>query len=125
MKTYLGGEGILFSGVSFLILSLLSLLFMFATGQFDAAEASVASEGSWIEALLPWRCWVYEATVELEDGRDISWPIDGSLSSKLAVVGVLKAGRSKTCKIDGLRNESSTWGRGRMEVASAEAVMEY
>ena len=125
MKTYLGGEGILFSGVSFLILSLLSLLFMFATGQFDAAEASVASEGSWIEALLSWRCWVYEATVELEDGRDISWPIDGSLSSKLAVVGVLKAGRSKTCKIDGLRNESSTWGRGRMEVASAEAVMEY
>jgi hypothetical protein len=125
MKTYLGGEGILFSGVSFLILSLLSLLFMFATGQFDAAEASVANEGSWIEALLPWRCWVYEATVELEDGRDISWPIDGSLSSKLAVVGVLKAGRSKTCKIDGLRNESSTWGRGRMEVASAEAVMEY
>jgi hypothetical protein len=125
MKTYLGGEGILFSGVPFLILSLLSLLFMFAAGQFDAAEASVASEGSWIEALLPWRCWVYEATVELEDGRDMSWPIDGSLSSKLAVVGVLKAGRSKTCRIDGLRNESSTWGRGRMEVASAEAVMEY
>jgi hypothetical protein len=68
---------------------------------------------------------VYEATVELEDGRDISWPIDGSLSSKLAVIGVLKAGRSKTCRIEGLRNESSTWGRGRIEVASAEAVMEY
>jgi len=67
---------------------------------------------------------VYEATVELEDGRDISWPIDGSLSSKL-VVGVLKAGRSKTCRIEGLRNESSTWGRGRIEVASAEAVMKY
>jgi hypothetical protein len=34
-----------------------------------------------------------------------------------------KAGRSKTCRIEGLRNESTTWGRGRMEVASAEAVM--
>lgn len=39
------------------------------------------------------------------------------------MVDVLKAGRSKTCRIEGLRNESSTWGRGRMEVASAEAVM--
>jgi hypothetical protein len=74
--TYLSGDGILFSGVSFLVLSLLSLLlFMFAAGQFEAAEASVAREGSWIEeALLPCR----EATVELEDGRDISWPIDGN-----------------------------------------------
>jgi hypothetical protein len=123
LEGLLSGDGIFFSGVPFLILSL-SLLFMFAAGQFDAAEASVASEGSWIEALLPCRCWVYEATVELEDGRDISWPIDGSLSSKL-VVGVLKAGRSKTCRIEGLRNESSTWGRGRIEVASAEAVMKY
>lgn len=75
------------------------------------------------EALLPFRCGVCEATVELDEGRDMSWVIDGSLSSKLAAVGVLKAGRSKTCKIDGLRNESSTWGRGRIEVASAEAVM--
>lgn len=58
MKTYLGGEGILFSGVSLLVLSLLSLLFIFAAGQFDAADASVASDGSWIEALLPCRCWV-------------------------------------------------------------------
>jgi len=55
----------------------------------------------------------------------MSWPMDGSLSSKLTVVGVLKAGRSKTCSIEGLRKESSTWGRGRMEVASAEAVMKY
>jgi hypothetical protein len=66
---------------------------------------------------------VYEATVELEEGRDISWPMDGSLSSKLDVVGILKAGRSKACRIEGLRNVSSTWGRGRIEVASAEAVM--
>ncbi|CAE7027723.1 hypothetical protein PTTW11_04297 [Pyrenophora teres f. teres] len=96
---------------------------MLAAGQLDAAEASVAREGSWIEALLPGRWWVKEATVELDEGRDMSWPMDGSLSSKLAVVGVLKAGRSKTCSIEGLRKESSTWGRGRMEVASAEAVM--
>jgi hypothetical protein len=68
----MSGDGILFSGVSFLVLSLLSLLlFMFAAGQFEAAVASVAREGSWIEAL-------YEATVELEEGRDMSWPIDGS-----------------------------------------------
>jgi hypothetical protein len=124
--TYLGGDGIIFfSGVSLelLVLSLLSLLFVFAAGQLDAADASVAREGSWIEALLPCRCCVYEATVELEEGRDIS-PIDGSLSSKLTVVGVLKAGgRSKTCRIEGLRNESTTWGRGRIEVASAEDVV--
>jgi hypothetical protein len=55
-KTYLSGDGIFWSDVSFLILSLLSLLFMLAAGQFDAAEASVEREGSWIEALLPWRC---------------------------------------------------------------------
>jgi hypothetical protein len=65
---------------------------------------------------------VYEATVELEEGRDISWPIDGSLSSKLAVVGVLKAGRSKACRIEGLRNESSTWGRGRIEVEAVVGI---
>jgi hypothetical protein len=97
---------------------------MFAAGQLEAAEASVASEGSWIdEALLPCLCCVYDATVELDDGRDISWPIDGSLSSKLLAVvgGVLKAGgRSKTCRIEGRRKESSTWGRGRMDV---EAVV--
>lgn len=74
----------------------------------DAAEASVASEGSWIEALLPLRCCVWEATVELDEGRDMSWPMDGSLSSSLAGGDVLKAGRSKTCRIEGLRNESST-----------------
>jgi hypothetical protein len=56
LRTYLGGEDIFFSGVSLLALSLLSLLFIFAAGQFDAAEASVAREGSWIEALLPCLC---------------------------------------------------------------------
>ncbi|KAF1940036.1 hypothetical protein EJ02DRAFT_241313 [Clathrospora elynae] len=101
LTTYLGGDGIFFSGVTRAVLSLLSLLFMFAAGQLEAAEASVASEGSWIEALLPWRCCLYEATVELEEGRDMSWRIDGSLSSKLAVVGVLKAGRSNTCSLEG------------------------
>jgi hypothetical protein len=94
-----------------------------AAGQLEAAEASVASEGSWIEALLPCRCCVYEATVELDEGRDLSWPMDGSLSSRWTVDGILKAGRSNTCNIEGLRNESSTWGRGRIEVASAEAVV--
>lgn len=126
--TYLCGDGIFFSGVLFLVLSLLSLLAKFAVGQLDAAEASVAREGSWIEALLPLCCCCWwcggEATVELDEGRDISWPMDGSLSSRLGG-DVLKAGRSKTCRIDGLRKESSTWGRGRIAVASAEAVVKY
>jgi hypothetical protein len=55
----------------------------------------------------------------------MSWPMDGSLSSRLVGDVVLKAGRSKTCRIDGLRKESSTWGRGRIAVASAEAVVKY
>ena len=29
----------------------------------------------------------------------------------------------KTCRIEGRRNESLAWGRGRMEIASAEAVL--
>jgi len=48
----------------------------------------------------------------------------GSLSSKGVVGGVLRAGRSKACSIDGRRKESLAWGRGRIDVASAEAVME-
>jgi hypothetical protein len=76
-----------------------------------------------MEALLPCLCWVKEATVELDDGRDMSWPMDGSLSSNGGVGGVLKAGRSNTCSIDGRRNDSLAWGLGRIEVASAEAVM--
>jgi len=67
---------------------------------------------------------VYEATVELEDGLDISWPMDGSCLSSTVAGGVLMAGRSNTCKIDGLRKQSMAWGRGRIEVASAEAVMD-
>jgi hypothetical protein len=66
---------------------------------------------------------VYEATVELEDGRDMSWPMDGSCLSSIIAGGVLIAGKSKTCKIDGLRKQSVACGLGRIEVASAEAVM--
>lgn len=75
-------------------------------GLVDATEASVDRAGNWIDALLPCRCCVYEPTVELDDGRDMSWPMDGSLSSRKAEDGVLKAGRSKTCRIEGLRKES-------------------
>jgi hypothetical protein len=35
----------------------------------------------------------------------------------------LMAGRSKACSIDGLRKQSLARGLGRIEVASAEAVM--
>lgn len=49
---------------------------------------------------------MYEPTVELDEGREMSWPMDGSLSSRKVDDGVLKAGRSKTCRIEGLRNES-------------------
>jgi len=106
------------------LLLLLLVCWWFAAGLFDATEASVDKAGSWIEALLPWRCCVYEATVELDEGGDISWPMAGSLSSKGVVGGVLRAGRSKACSIDGRRKESLAWGRGRIDVASAEAVME-
>jgi hypothetical protein len=44
--TYLGGEGILCSGVFLLILKLLSLLALCATGLFDATDASVDRAGS-------------------------------------------------------------------------------
>ena len=123
VATYLSGDGTLLSGVSFLVLSLLVLLWLFAVGLLEATDASVDRAGSWMEALLPWRCCVYEATVELDEGRDMSWPMDGSLSSRLTGDGVLRAGRSNTCSIDGRRKESLTKGRGRIEVASAEAVM--
>lgn len=101
---------------------MLSLL-LFAAGLLDATDASVDSAGSWIEALLPCCCAVYEATVELDDGRELSWPMDGSLSSKGVVEGVLKAGSSKACRMEGRRNVSLAWGLGRIEVASAEAVV--
>jgi hypothetical protein len=66
---------------------------------------------------------VYEATVEVDDGREMSWPMDGSVLSS-SVDGVLKAGRSSTCRIEGRRKESRACGRGReSEVARAEAVV--
>jgi hypothetical protein len=58
LATYLGGDGIFFSGVFLLVLSLFSLLCRCAVGQFDAAEASVARDGSWMVALLPLCCCV-------------------------------------------------------------------
>ncbi|KAF2279166.1 uncharacterized protein EI97DRAFT_364180, partial [Westerdykella ornata] len=51
------------------------------------------------------------------------WPMDGSGSLSSSADDVLKAGRSSTCRIDGLRNESRAWGRGRIEVVRADAVM--
>jgi hypothetical protein len=121
--TYLGGDGILCSGVFLIILKLLSLLALCAAGLFDATDASVDRAGSWIDEWLPCRCRVYEATVELEDGRDMSWPMNGSCLSSVIAGGVLRAGRSNTCSIEGLRKQSAAWGLGRIEVASAEAVM--
>lgn len=103
------------------VLSLMSLFSLFAVGLVDATEVSVESAGSWIDAWLPCRCCVNEATVEVEDGRDIEWPIDGSGALSSSVEVVLNAGRSSTCSIDGRRNESMACGRGR--VARAEAVM--
>jgi hypothetical protein len=106
--TYLGGDGIFDSGEFLLIfiLLLLSLLVLCAGGLFDATDASVDRAGSWIEEWLPCRCCVYEATVELDDGRDMSWPMDGNCLSSKVAGGVLRAGRSKTCRIDGLRKQS-------------------
>jgi hypothetical protein len=66
---------------------------------------------------------VYDATVEVDDGREISKPIEGSDGLSSSVDDVLKDGRSSTCSIDGRRNVSRACGRGRIEVASAEAVM--
>jgi hypothetical protein len=64
--------------------------------------------------------------VDVDEGRDISWPIDGRVGcSSRCGDAVLNAGRSNTCSIDGLRNEDSgACGRGRIAVASAEAVVE-
>jgi hypothetical protein len=44
--------------------------------------------------------------VELDEGRDLSWPMDGSCLSSIVAGGVLRAGRSNTCSIDGLRKQS-------------------
>lgn len=96
-----------------------------AAGLGAATDASADSAGSWTEAWLPCR-WLVEkdATVDVDDGREMSWPSDGSdgLSSKAGAV--LKAGRSNACRIEGRRNVSLAWGRGSTEVASvAEAVV--
>ena len=102
----------------------------------ELRDASVDSAGSWSDALLPCRCsggceCESDATVEqLDDGRDMSRPtssglIDGSVvRSNAGGEVVLIAGRSKACSIDGRRNVSWACGRGRIEVASAEAVVE-
>lgn len=98
-------------GESLLILSLLSLS-LCAVGLVDASDARVDKAGNWIEALLPCRCCVNDATVELDDGREMSRPrisglMDGSvLWSYAGGDVVLMAGRSKACSIDGLRNVS-------------------
>jgi hypothetical protein len=105
--TYLGGDGIFCSGVVLLISTLLSLLVWCVGGLFDATDASVDKAGSWIDEWLPCRCCVYEATVELEDGRDRSWLMDGNCLSSTIAGGVLRAGKSKTCSIDGLRKQSA------------------
>lgn len=99
------------------------MLALCAAGLLDATDASVDRAGSWIDEWLPCRCCVYEATVELDDGRDLSWPMDGNCLSSNMAGGVLRAGRSNTCRIEGLRKQSVAWGLGRIEVASAEAVM--
>lgn len=128
--TYLGGDGIFIDGDSLLVLSMLSLS-LCAAALFDASDARVDSAGSCIDALLPCRCCVNDATVELLDGRDRSRPrisglMDGSvLWSNAGGDVVLMAGRSNACSIDGLRNESWACGRGRIEEASAEAVVNY
>jgi hypothetical protein len=89
----------------------------------EATTASVDSAGSCIELPLPCRCCENEATVDAEEGRGISKPIDGRDSFSSSEDAILKAGKSRACSIDGLRNESRAWGRGRMDVASAKAVV--
>lgn len=127
--TYLGGDGIFIAGASLRVLSLLSWS-RCAAALFEASEAMVDKAGSCIEAWPPCRCWVNDATVELDDGRErlrpmISGLMDGSVSCSSAGGDVvLMAGRSNACSIDGLRNVSWACGRGRIEVASAEAVVD-
>lgn len=90
-----------------------------------AADVRADRAGSWIEAWLPCRWFVWEATVDVDEGREMSWPMDGREGLSVSNVGaVLKAGRSKACRIEGRRNVSLAWGRGRTDVASvAEAVV--
>jgi hypothetical protein len=95
-----------------------------AAGPGAATDASAERAGSWTEAWLPCR-WLVEkeAIVDVEDGREMSWPIDGREGLSSNVGAVLKAGRSNACRIEGRRNVSLAWGRGSTDVASvAEAV---
>jgi hypothetical protein len=100
-----------------------SLYSVGVAGADDATDASADNAGRWSDAWLPCRCCVYEATVDVEEGRGISWPNDGSGALSSSVDAILNAGRSKACSIDGLRNDSRACGRGRIEVARAEAVV--
>lgn len=61
--------------------------------------------------------------MDVDDGREMSWPMDGRHGLSSSVDAVLNEGRSSTCNIDGLRNVSVACGRGRIDVASAEAVV--
>jgi hypothetical protein len=61
--------------------------------------------------------------VEVDDGRGISKPIEGSEGFSSSDDAVLNAGRSRTWRMDGLRNESKATGRGRIVVARVEVVM--
>jgi len=49
---------------------------------------------------------VYDATVEPDEGRELSCRIDGSLSSNKAGEGEGKAGSSKAGRIEGRRKAS-------------------
>lgn len=123
--TYLETGDALFGGVLLLELPLLSLLSCFTAGLLDAMDADAIADkaGNW---RLPWlagRCWVKDATVDVDEGREISRPMDGNEGLSSSTDAVLKAGRSRTCRIDGRRNESMAVGRGRIEDARAEAVV--
>ena len=61
--------------------------------------------------------------VDVDDGQEMSWPMEGRDGLSSSVEAVLKAGRSRTWRIEGRRNDSRAEGRGRMVVASAEAVV--
>ena len=123
--THLSGGGEAFFGpvAPLSLLSLLLLLLLLSLPTAGPGAASVDSAGSWIDAWLPWRWFVNEATVEVDDGREMSWPMDGRGCLSSNADAVLKAGRSNTCRMDGRRNASVAWGRGRMDVANAEAVV--
>lgn len=89
----------------------------------------VERAGSWIEARLPWLPWRWpvekEAMVDVDEGREMSWPMDGREGLSSNADAVLKAGRSNACRIEGRRNVSLAWGRGSTEVARVAEVVVY